>query len=137
MLNILIVDDEPDLRNSLGQILLEEGHSVDVVPDGETALRRLRSKAFHLVISDVRLPKLDGLGLLRRIRRDFPETEVLLMTAYGSIGDAVTAMKDSAADYLLKPFDVAHVAHLVNLVARIEARCHQGEVNARTVAAAR
>ena len=61
------------------------------------------------MVSDVRLPKLDGLTLLRRIRRDFPSTEVLLMTAYGSIGDAVTAMKDSAVDYLTKPFDIDHL----------------------------
>ena len=84
MLNILLVDDEPDLRASVGQVLREEGHAVDVAPDGEAAMARLASQQFHLVVSDVRLPKVDGLTLLRRIRRDFPATEVLLMTAYGS-----------------------------------------------------
>src|SRR5687768_3714264 len=99
MLNILVVDDEPDLRLSLAQVLREEGHAVAVAPDGESAIALLAQQRFHLVVSDVRLPKLDGLELLRRIRREFPRTEVMLMTAYGSIGDAVTAMKDSAVEY--------------------------------------
>jgi DNA-binding NtrC family response regulator len=128
MLNILLVDDEPDLRVSLGQVLREEGHAVDMAPDGEAAMARLATQPFHLVVSDVRLPKVDGLTLLRRIRRDFPSTEVLLMTAYGSIGDAVTAMKDSAVDYLTKPFDIDH---LVTAVGRIDDRLRVRDEHAR------
>jgi DNA-binding NtrC family response regulator len=119
MLKILLVDDEPDLRVSLGDVLREEGHAVDLASDGEAAMACLAAQPFHLVISDVRLPKLDGLTLLRRIRRDFPTTEVLLMTAYGSIGDAVTAMKDNAVDYLTKPFDITA---LVTAVEQIDGR---------------
>jgi DNA-binding NtrC family response regulator len=119
MLKILLVDDEPDLRVSLGDVLREEGHAVDLASDGEAAMACLAAQPFHLVISDVRLPKLDGLTLLRRIRRDFPTTEVLLMTAYGSIGDAVTAMKDNAVDYLTKPFDISA---LVTAVEQIDGR---------------
>jgi len=119
MLNILLVDDEPDLLLSLGHVLRDEGHAVDVAQDGETAIGRLTSRPFDLVVSDVRLPKIDGLTLLRRIRRDFPTTEVLLMTAYGSIGEAAIAVHDSAVDYLRKPFDVNH---LVTVVERIEHR---------------
>jgi DNA-binding NtrC family response regulator len=119
MLNILVVDDEPDLRLALGQVLLDEGHAVDVAADAETAFELLASRAFDLVVSDVRLPKVDGLTLLRRIRREFPLTEVLLVTAYSSIGDAVMAMKDSAVDYLRKPFDIAR---LVTVVERIDER---------------
>jgi DNA-binding NtrC family response regulator len=119
MLNILLVDDEPDLRLSLGQVLREEGHDVDIAPDGEAAIARMAARPFHLVVSDVKLPKLDGLTLLRRIRKEFPATEVLMMTAYGSIDDAVTAMKDNAVDYLTKPFDIDQ---LVNVVDRIEDR---------------
>jgi DNA-binding NtrC family response regulator len=119
MLNILLVDDEPDLRVSLGQVLRDEGHTVDVASDGEAAMARLSTRAFDLVVSDVRLPKVDGLTLLRRVRREFPATEVLLMTAYGSIGDAVSAMKDSAVDYLTKPFDIEE---LVTVVEHIDDR---------------
>jgi DNA-binding NtrC family response regulator len=132
MLNILLVDDEPDLRASLGQVLRDEGHAVDLASDGEAAMARLAAQPFHLVVSDVRLPKLDGLTLLRRIRKDFPSTEVLIMTAYGSIGDAVTAMKDSAVDYLTKPFDLSH---FMTAVERIEDRCRARDEQARTRAA--
>jgi DNA-binding NtrC family response regulator len=128
MLNILLVDDEPDLRLSLGQVLRDEGHAVDVAPDAEVAMARLASQPFHLVVSDVRMPKVDGLTLLRRIRRDFPATEVLLMTAYGSIGDAVTAMKDSAVDYLTKPFNIDE---LVTVVDRIDDRRRLKDEHAR------
>ena len=119
MLNILLVDDEPDLRLSLGEVLREEGHAVDVAADGEAAIARLVAQPYHLVVTDVRLPKLDGLTLLKRIRRDFPSTEVLLMTAYGSIGDAVSAMKDKAVDYLTKPFDISA---LVTAVEQLDER---------------
>ncbi|MDB4983531.1 MAG: response regulator receiver protein [Myxococcales bacterium] len=119
MLNILLVDDEPDVRISLGQVLREEGHAVDMVADAETALMRLSAHPFDLVVSDVKLPKLDGLSLLKRVRGEFPATEVLLMTAYGTISDAVTAMKDSAMDYLTKPFDLDV---LVTAVGRVETR---------------
>jgi DNA-binding NtrC family response regulator len=116
MLDILLVDDDPDLRASLGHVLCDEGHTVDVAPDGETALQRLLLRPFDLVVSDIRLPKVDGLTLLRRIRREFPLTEVLLVTAYGSIGDAVTAMKDDAVDYLRKPFDIDHLVILIEQI---------------------
>jgi DNA-binding NtrC family response regulator len=119
MLNILLVDDEPDVRISLGQVLREEGHAVDMVADAETALARLSAHPFDLIVSDVKLPKLDGLSLLKRVRGEFPATEVLLMTAYGTISDAVTAMKDSAMDYLTKPFDLDV---LVTAVGRVETR---------------
>jgi DNA-binding NtrC family response regulator len=119
MLNILLIDDEPDLREVLGEVLRDEGHTVDVAPDAEIAIERLAARSFDLVVSDVRLPKVDGLTLLHRIRREFPSTEVLLMTAYGSIGDAVTAMNDSAVDYLRKPFEIDR---LVAVIARIEER---------------
>jgi DNA-binding NtrC family response regulator len=119
MLNILVVDDEPDVRISLGQALREEGHAVDMVADGETALARLAAHEFDLVVSDVKLPKLDGLSLLKQVRSEHPQTEVVLMTAFGTIADAVTAMKDCASDYLTKPFDLDV---LVATVGRVESR---------------
>jgi DNA-binding NtrC family response regulator len=128
MLNILLVDDEPDLRVSLGQVLRDEGHDVDLASDGEAAMARLSTRPFDLIVSDVRLPKVDGLTLLRRVRREFPTTEVLLMTAYGSIGDAVSAMKDSAVDYLTKPFDIDE---LVTVVEHIDDRRRARDEHAR------
>jgi DNA-binding NtrC family response regulator len=120
MLTILLIDDEPDLLALLGAVLRDEGHTVDLAPDAEIAMERLAACSFDLVVSDVRLPKVDGLTLCHRIRREFPLTEVLLMTAYGpSIGDIVTAMNDSAVAYLRKPFEFDH---LVSAVTRIEER---------------
>lgn len=130
MLDILLIDDEPDLLEVLGQVLRDEGHTVDVAPDGEIAIERLAACSFDLVVSDVRLPKVDGLTLCHRIRREFPLTEVLLMTAFGSIGDAVTAMKDSAVDYLRKPFDIDR---LVSVVARSEKRRRSKDEHARSL----
>ena len=98
MLNILLVDDDPDLRFALCGLLRGEGHVVEMAADGEAAAAFLDASPFHLVVSDVQLPKLNGMTLLHRIRRDFPSTEVLLMTGHGSVGDAVTAMKDGAVD---------------------------------------
>jgi DNA-binding NtrC family response regulator len=117
VLKILLVDDEPDLLLSLAQLLRADGHQVETAPDGEAALGKLATQHFHLVLTDVRLPKVDGMTLLRRVHRDFPATEVMLMTAFGSIGDAVSAMKDHAVDYLTKPFDVDR---LIALVERVE-----------------
>jgi DNA-binding NtrC family response regulator len=119
MLKILLIDDEPDMRHALGEVLRAEGHQVQEVPDAESALIAMTERPAHLVITDVRLPRIDGMTLLRRIRRRYSATEVLVITAFGSIGDAVTAMKDSAVDYLLKPFDLDRV---LSTVARIDER---------------
>jgi DNA-binding NtrC family response regulator len=116
MLTILLIDDDPDMRATLADVLRGEGHQVEAVPDGEAALGVMRQRPAQLVMTDVRLPKVDGMTLLRRIRRVYPTTEVLVMTAFGSIGDAVTAMKDSAVDYLLKPFDLERILSLVALI---------------------
>jgi DNA-binding NtrC family response regulator len=113
MMRILVVDDEADMRLSVSEALRDEGHEVEVAADGEAALARLAAQPFDLVVSDVRLPRVDGLSLLRRVRRDCPATEVLLMTAYGSIGDAVAAMKNRAIDYLPKPFNLETLVALV------------------------
>jgi DNA-binding NtrC family response regulator len=119
MLNILLVDDEPDILSSLAEVLREEGHGVQTAPDGHAAIEQLTARASHLVITDVRLPVMDGMTLLRRVRLQFPHVEVLVMTGFASIGDAVEAMKDDAVDYLVKPFELDR---LLALVRRIDER---------------
>jgi two-component system response regulator AtoC len=118
MLEILLVEDEPDLRSSLGQVLRDEGHDVELVGDGAAALDRLSKRPFHLVVSDVRVPGVDGLSLLHRVRAEFPATEVVLMTAYGSLGDAAKAVRDDAVQYLTKPFDVSDFVSLISEIDR-------------------
>src|SRR5262245_41903490 len=105
-LDILLVDDEQDLRENLTDTLRDAGHQVTPASDGEEALTRALQRAFDVVICDVRLPKIDGLTLFRRLRQSAPSTEVILMTAFAQVKHAVAALKDGAYDYLTKPFDL-------------------------------
>lgn len=105
-LDILLVDDEPELRLVLADALRSAGHRLTVASDGAEALSHVTSRVFDVVICDVRLPKVDGLTLFRRVRQESPQTETLLMTAYAEVADAVSALKEGAYDYLTKPFDI-------------------------------
>lgn len=106
MLDILLVDDEPELRELLEEQLREAGHQVQTATDGAEGMDQLQRRVFDLVICDVRLPVVDGLTLFRRVRKEMPSTEVILMTAYADVAQAVSALKEGAYDYLTKPFDV-------------------------------
>src|SRR5438874_1637090 len=100
---ILIVDDEPIIRDSLAEFLTQEGFAVTACGSAEEALRRARSTAFAVAICDVQLPGMDGLALLDRLLKISPETFVLLITAYGTVENAVAAFQRGAHDYLMKP----------------------------------
>src|SRR5207245_2641914 len=110
---ILVADDEPSIRWLLERLLRQAGHTVTVVEDGETALARASTEAFDLAFLDVRMPGLDGLEVLSRLRTEVPETAVIVMTAHGSVRSAVEAMQRGAYDYLTKPFDNDEVRLLV------------------------
>jgi DNA-binding NtrC family response regulator len=105
-MDILLIDDEPEMRLVLEEALRDADHRVVVASDGLEGLNHTRSKVFDVVICDVRIPQMDGLTLFRCIRQESPSTEVILMTAYGEVADAVAALKQGAFDYLTKPFDV-------------------------------
>jgi DNA-binding NtrC family response regulator len=105
-LDILLIDDEPDLRLVLEEALRDADHRVIAAGDGAEGLGHVQAKVFDVVICDVRLPKIDGLTLFRRIRQESPSTDVILMTAYAEVSDAVAALKQGAFDYLTKPFDM-------------------------------
>lgn len=100
---ILLADDEVPLRDSLTTVLREEGMQVLAVGDGARALQELKGQDFDLLISDIRMPGLDGLSLLRTVRDGFPNLSVILITAYATVESAIEAMKLGAADYILKP----------------------------------
>lgn len=107
---ILIVDDDPIVSESLAEFLRAEGHSPATAASGEEALALLAAaenaeppRPFALVVTDVAMPAMDGLELLRRISRDYPGTAVIVLTAYGTIESAVQALRHGAADYLTKP----------------------------------
>jgi len=102
---ILVVDDERNVRTPVAIILRGDGHEVETVASAEEALALVCDGSFDLVITDLRLEGLDGLELLRSIKRDAPETQVILMTAFGSIEGAVEAMQLGAQSYVRKPFE--------------------------------
>jgi DNA-binding NtrC family response regulator len=105
MLDVLLVDDDDNVRESVAGALLGAGHKVTEACDGAEALDLLSSHAFDLAICDVQMPRLDGLALFRRLRRDAPGTAVIIMTSHGKIPDVVDTLRDGAADYVTKPFD--------------------------------
>jgi DNA-binding NtrC family response regulator len=100
---ILIVDDEPIIRDSLGEFLTQEGFAVTTCGSAEEGLRRAHETAFAVAICDVQLPGMDGLALLDRLLKISPETFFLLITAYGTVENAVAAFQRGAHDYLMKP----------------------------------
>jgi two-component system, NtrC family, response regulator AtoC len=105
-LRILVVEDEPDLRTAIAEGLGEAGHAVQVATDGAEALELITSQVFDAVVTDINLPKLDGIALLTRVRAESPSTSVVLVTAHGEIAQAVAALKQGAYDYLTKPFEL-------------------------------
>jgi DNA-binding NtrC family response regulator len=106
MLDILLVDDDPDIRELLQDSLEGAGYHVQVARDGVDGLDQVTRRVFDLILCDVRLPGLDGVSLMRHVRRESPSTKVILMTAYAGVSEAVSALKEGAYDYLIKPFDV-------------------------------
>ena len=119
MLDILLVDDEPLIRLSLGDALKDAGYTVTLAADGGEAQNQLERRTFDLVISDIRLPKVDGLTLFKRIRSQWPDTDVILITAYGEVSDAVGALNEGAKDYLTKPFDTQEILLRVSRIAEV------------------
>src|SRR6185295_15697302 len=103
--DILVVDDEVNIRNALVTMLEKKGHSVCGTGSGEEALAHLEKATADLVITDLKMPGIGGMGLLKCLKEKWPDTEVVVMTAYGSIDTAVEAMRCGAYDYLTKPID--------------------------------
>ncbi len=109
MKNILIVDDELEMRIALQETLSRANYSVTTANNGEEALRYFEEGAFEIVITDVRMPKLTGIEMLKEIKKKSPGTAVIVITAYGTIENAVEAMKEGAFDYILKPFSAESI----------------------------
>lgn len=103
--NILVVDDEVNIRGALVTMLEKKGHQVRGVATAEEGLAQLEAASAELVITDLRMPGIGGMEFLRRLKNTWPDTEVVVMTAYGSIDTAVEAMRLGAYDYLTKPID--------------------------------
>lgn len=107
---LLVVDDELIIRESLSGWLQQDGYQVDTAESAAEALQKAEAKHYDIMLVDVKMPEMDGLTLLKHIKEREPDTAVVMMTAYGSIADAVEAMKQGAFDYLLKPFDLEELS---------------------------
>jgi DNA-binding response OmpR family regulator len=125
--NILVVDDEPVARQSLSEILRLEGYAVNSVPNGQAAVEYVRTHPIELIIVDLRMPGMDGLEVIQVVNQISPETEVILLTAFGTTESAIQALRLRVHDYLLKPAPPSQVVAsvkkgLVRREARLKAR---------------
>src|SRR4051812_26021423 len=118
MPRLLVVDDEKNLRLVVEKEMTRQGHDVTSAEDGEAAWLLLESQDFDVVLCDINMPKLDGLGLLRRTRERFPDPpEVIMLTGQATVESAIEAMKLGAYDYLTKPYRIGELGALVNAAA--------------------
>jgi DNA-binding response OmpR family regulator len=117
-MNLLVVEDEPVLRDGLVDLLRGAGHRVDFVADGLSAVKRGLDPELDLVVLDLMVPKLDGLEVCRRLRRERPGLSILMLTAKGSEEDKVRGLKVGADDYVTKPFGARELLARVEALAR-------------------
>ncbi len=110
---VLVVDDQESIRLALSRLLSQEGYEVLLAEDGESALDILRANKANVVLSDMKMHKMDGMRLLKASKLIKPEVEVILITAHGTIEKAVEAMKDGAYDFITKPFKKAVIANMI------------------------
>lgn len=106
---LLVVEDDRDFRELISVVFMDAGHVIDEAVDGEAALGMIRGRKYDVVLLDVKLPQMSGLEVLREIKFISPNTEVLMMTGFGSMENAVEAMKMGAYDYLQKPFGITEL----------------------------
>lgn len=118
---ILLVDDEESLIKWLSYALEQKGYKVFATTEPEHALTKIKEEKFNCVISDIRMPQIDGFEFLKRIRRIYPDVPVIFITAYGSMESAINAIRDKASDYILKPFAIDE------LVLRIKANLEKAK----------
>jgi DNA-binding NtrC family response regulator len=112
-ISILIVDDEESVRNSLYDWFIEDGYRVECAENAKKALSRLESDSFDIILADIKMPGMDGLEMLRRIKLLKTDSIVIVMTAFATVDTAVQALKDGAFDYITKPFDPDDLSHLI------------------------
>ena len=115
---LLLVEDKNELRTMLRKALERSGYAVDEAPDGTAAIQKVRARRYLLVITDLKMPGASGLDVLRETKRADAAIPVILLTAFGSVEEAVTAMKEGAFDFLQKPVDLDHLKLLVQRAAR-------------------
>jgi DNA-binding NtrC family response regulator len=127
MNRILIVDDELNMRLVLRAMLKKEGYEVFVAEDGLAALNILKDNDVSAIVTDLKMPRLDGMGLLDRVTREYPSIPIIIITAYGTVNTAVDALKKGAFDYITKPFDQDDLRNVIKKAIKTR-EFNQGEV---------
>src|SRR4030042_6835030 len=112
--SIVIIDDEPNLRRSLGLILQRAGYNITTAPNAAEAIHLLQAGAFDLTFLDIKLPDQNGIQLLPKIRELYPEMPILILTAHATLDTAIGAVRLGARDYLLKPIDPETILNRVH-----------------------
>jgi len=103
--NIMVVDDERTIRDSVQMVLREEGYATEVAANGKEAVELLKERDFDIVITDLKMPEMDGIALVKHLQKQCPQTLIIIITAHGSLETAIEALRAGAYDYILKPFD--------------------------------
>jgi DNA-binding NtrC family response regulator len=111
---ILLVDDDPTFIDLISEVLQKTGLGVEVAKDGEEALNKFTTKSFDLILTDLMMPKMDGLALLKEIKKREKDAVVLVITGFGTIESAVSAIKAGAYDYIPKPIKLAELELIIN-----------------------
>ena len=124
---VLVCDDEPNLRRVLAATLQREGYEVTLCADGQEALDAIERDGADVVVTDLVMPKIDGLTLLRKVVQRHPDVPVIVITAHGRIDSAVEAMKAGAFDFVAKPFEHAELKAIIAKASR------QSDYNSRNV----
>jgi len=122
---ILIVDDELIMRESLAGWLERDGHEVSAAASGEEAMEVLKDSRFDILLVDIKMEGLSGLDVLKQVKENDPDVDVVMITAYGSIATAIEAMKNGAYDYLLKPFDPDELGVLIERIIEHQAQLRE------------
>jgi DNA-binding NtrC family response regulator len=114
MSSVLVIDDKESIRKMLRQTLVAEGHDVESAANGFEGIKKTKSKQYDVVLTDLKMPDMDGISVLSAVKEENPDASIIVMTAYGTIETAVEAMKRGAFDFLTKPFDTDHLNVLIN-----------------------
>jgi len=115
-IRVLYADDEESLRVLVKSHLESEGFTVDAVDDGDTAVKALKNKAYDLALLDIRMPRMNGVEVLRYIRKNTPLVRVIILTAVDDLAIAIEAVKNGANDYLTKPYDPENLVRSIRRV---------------------
>jgi DNA-binding NtrC family response regulator len=127
-LNMLVVEDGQSQREMLRDFLEQEGHAIEEAENGETAIGKVKSGHFDFILLDYKMPGMDGMEVLKKIKRINPEIDIVMMTAYGTIETAVDTMKAGAVDYITKPVDLEELLILIDRISERKTLIRENEI---------